>query len=500
MSRFKITIKFATYATIATACAISPSLYSGYMASIKPSGFELAFQDYYNLSRRAVPLHEFEESVLKMYNIAGSFKKEIIWEAVNKSGAVKEPNMAYKAAMATIEQSKANNTDGELFDAKYLRKNLFKDLTQKEAKDLSLYLIQRSSFGREVGIERNELKKESIHEKLTSEYLANAKKLGLIDSINPHQSNYDIEWVAGASRAGVMARLIYSSQIKAYVNIKYGTEILAGQRPIWAEIDGMMPELKNALMTIFYNKTPIDKMNATLTVGDDALRTTEGKEYILKLAESTHIRLDPDNPFIFYKSKEECPKGFFPGRHYPNYAKDETRRLTESTMSEDLAQMLNFDTNIIDTKKSNNHERPTTATTAADATQKFVTAIKEGKYGDQKEFIVLLDTNNPYIERQALKTQIEVDKILKESGLSTLGYKIKIEGVGFFSKQDYPVIKSEFAVLVATWYEATEGADSIKPLLYQSMDKSEIAPAPDVVELGFTLSGYFQHFFDEWLE
>ena len=54
------------------------------------------------------------------------------------------------------------------------------------------------------------------------------------------------------------------------------------------------------------------------------------------------------------------------------------------------------------------------ASTARDAAEKLVKDIIGGKYGDKREFKILLLTNNPYIERQTIATQREVDKVLKD--------------------------------------------------------------------------------------
>ncbi len=130
--------------------------------------------------------------------------------------------------------------------------------------------------------------------------------------------------------------------------------------------------------------------------------------------------------------------------------------------------------------------------------------INAGVYHYQKEFTILVVTNNPYIERQSQKTQIEVNKVLKASGLADLGYSVKVEGVGFQCKQDLPVIKSEFAVLVSVWFEYLNGSTNMTPLLFQSMDKTPISEVPYIEPEGFSISGLVEkmaiNFWDEILE
>ena len=74
----------------------------------------------------------------------------------------------------------------------------------------------------------------------------------------------------------------------------------------------------------------------SLPVGEDQARIAEGREYMQGLAARYNIRLNESSPFIQYKTKEECPPGYFPGRVYPNYAGGENRKLTETLMSQDL--------------------------------------------------------------------------------------------------------------------------------------------------------------------
>ena len=44
----------------------------------------------------------------------------------------------------------------------------------------------------------------------------------------------------------------------------------------------------------------------------------EGERYIESLAKDYGIKLNKAQPFIQYKTQEECPLGLFPRRFYPN--------------------------------------------------------------------------------------------------------------------------------------------------------------------------------------
>ncbi len=125
-------------------------------------------------------------------------------------------------------------------------------------------------------------------------------------------------------------------------------------------------------------------------------------------------------------------------------------------------------------------KRPNTSTTARDAALRFVDEIIQGKYGDQKDFTILFQTNNPYIERQGICAQREVNKVLLEKGLSAKGYIVKIEAVGFACKEDIATIHSEVGALVAE--KSNNAVDNLSPeantliknLLFQSRENIKI--------------------------
>jgi len=88
--------------------------------------------------------------------------------------------------------------------------------------DLLFYLAQ-NAFGRKSGQERNELSSQDWMKKYEELYFSNAKVLRLIDREVPELQSYDAAWIAGASRIGVMARLIdYHNTLSKY-NIKVGS-------------------------------------------------------------------------------------------------------------------------------------------------------------------------------------------------------------------------------------------------------------------------------------
>jgi hypothetical protein len=123
-----------------------------------------------------------------------------------------------------------------------------------------------------------------------------------------------------------------------------------------------------------------------------------------------------------------------------------------------------------------------------------------GVYGNKKEFVILFETNNPYIERQTIAAQRELDKVLKASKLDS---RIKVEGIGFKCKQDVATVHSELAALIAEKWKTATGEDiltkrSIEKLLFQTRDNSSITtPWPDMAEV--SAGSLVQDFFDDYL-
>lgn len=194
-------------------------------------------------------------------------------------------------------------------------------------------------------------------------------------------------------------------------------------------------------------------------------------------------------------------------RSYPNYAEGESRKLTEFLLSQDLLTtyvLSDQDTSIVNTKQDGD-KRPDTASTAHDAAEHLVQNIVVGEYGSKKEFTILFQTNNPYIERQTIATQREVDKVLRSHSLDQRGYVIKVEGVGFKCKQDVRAVHSEFAALIAERYKTVveDGVvrRPIKDLLFQTRDNAPLVdsiPTFDNYEV-HSLGELFQDLFDEHL-
>ncbi|CAF3946112.1 unnamed protein product [Rotaria sp. Silwood1] len=343
-----------------------------------------------------------------------------------------------------------------------------------------------------MGQERNELDSYDWMDTYADKYVKEARILRLIDRERPLLHNYDGAWIAGASRFTLSLRLIdYISYIVSKtITINGETLVLAGGRELWANIDGISPGVKEKLLQALFNNIDIDSLISSFSSHNESVLITEGKEYMLHLAEFYNIKLNSTQPFIQCKSKVDCPPDRSPNRIYANYATSEQLKLTETFMAQNLIRtylnitaVLNI--SIIDTL-AEAHIRPNTASTARDATDRYVKHIIAGHYGEKKDFVILFWTNNPYIERQTLSAQRQVNQVLQNNGLVKKGVRIKLEGVGFSNHESLTVVHSEFGALMSEkWRVAVAEIEqltgkkpkrNINDLLFQTRQNNATVP------------------------
>jgi hypothetical protein len=434
-----------------------------------------------------ISMEQQQEALLKIFQLAGYFNLSNLWHDLNCIGGIENIEKVFDETSAVVKYSKADQPDPTKFNAQYMRINLFKsnNMDLEDALDLILYMAQHA-FGRQVGQERYELVSPDWLVNYEDYYLEAVRLLRLIDREHPTLNEYDGCWIAGASRLALSQRIIdYNYYIHSKgIRINGETLVLAGEREIWANIDGISPTVHKKLLEISQKNIDIDTIHLPSSVNDDSDKIMEGKEYMMHLAQFYNIKLNPTKPFIQYTTKDECPLGRFPNRIYANYDDiNETSKLTETLLSQDLLRTysnININKiNIIDTL-SQDQIRPTTASTARDATERLVKHILAREYGYKKTFIILLCTNNPSIERQTLATQRQVNRTLEKYGLTEKDYQIKIEGVGFSSNRQMAIVHSEFGALITEKYKAAmdniEKPRDIHRLLLQTRDKNIVVP------------------------
>lgn len=417
----------------------SAKLYKA-LSSPEPSKFELA------ASKLGFSTTDQQEALLTIFYLAGYFKSEKLWQDLVNFNKRENPTDIFASIERVVAKAGANQDDHSKFDAKILRKGLFANVEIYDIQDIEDWLlyVAQNAFDRKVGVERYELTDTDWMVNHQGEDIEQARKLGLIDEIASASEKYYQIWITGASHDTLLARINY------YHKHKYlsdgGVLVLAGQRPLWGEIDGEK-----------YIKTLAESKN---------IKLKQGKPFI-KYGQKSEDN-EKSNPEIEYKDiidNKDLPEGYTTGRSYPNYANQEGGRLTESLMAEHLlesqwgvrtrSQKVNTNgAKVIDTKLVETGDRPNTANTAHDASACLIEKIQEQKNrgSEQKDFHVLFVSNNPYIERQKIVTQREVDASLANSGLKQEGYSIKIEEVGPESTATISVVHSELAALVAEKY------------------------------------------------
>jgi hypothetical protein len=432
--------------------------------------------DQYNTSSEKVG------ALLSILDMAGYFEESKLWHDINFVPSIPDKVVAYVEFAKALKLAKTNTG----LNAEILYKALEKDsLSAEQWMDLLLYITQ-NAFNRDVGRERNELVKQDWMTDHAEAYKNEAKKLGLIDRKRPLLEEYDQAWIAGTSRPEVLARIQdYKYTISKGIKIKSAEDvvILAGQRELWANIDGLTQKAKEALST--HDIIDIDLSDISIPAGEDAEIIAEGKDYLIYLAKKYNILYNINEQFVTYEKGDQIPNGLTDGRTYLNYAEGETGKLTESLMCKDLfSTHVTHKVKIVDTQNQGG-KRPDTTSTAIDAAKALVAKIKSGAYPAQKEFSIIYFSNNPYIERQTLATQRAVNKVLQKDEIGKQGYKINVEGVGFFCVEDVVAIHSELAALITEkWKNAhLEMLDldmdtHLQFLQFQSRDNATIIDTP----------------------
>ena len=470
-----------------------------YQETVQPSQYilaalELGFLGYKKGNGVNISMEQHQEALLKIFQLAGYFNLSSIWNDLNCIGSIPNIEKVFDEISCIMKYSHADQPDPRKFDATYMRLNLFQNdsFDLHDALDFILYMAQHA-FGRQNGQERYELVSPDWLTNNMDYYREIVRLLRLIDREYPTLSEYDSCWIAGAGRASLSQRIIdYNYYIHSQgIKIKGESLILAGEREIWANIDGIPPEMHEKLLETFQKNDDIDTLNFSSLLDDRYGTIMEGKRYMMDLARFYNIKLNASKPFVEYENQRECPQGRFPKRIYANYDDtNETMKLTETLISQDLLKTYsNHNTekiNVIDTR-AHKQDRPDTASTARDAAERLIRRILAGEYGEQKIFNILLCTNNPSIERQALAAQRQVDQMLEKYGLTEEDFQIKIEGVGFSCSQSLATVHSEFGALITEKYKHAiadiektlrKGPKrDIHRLLLQTRDKHIVVPS-----------------------
>ena len=211
---------------------------------------------------------------------------------------------------------------------------------------------------------------------------------------------------------------------------------------------------------------------------------------MIDLASKMGIEINDDEPIVMYRPEDDLPSGFRSGRTYLNYV-DPLKFLTETHMVYDVLDTLSEGTiKVSDTESSSDGRRPDTSSTARDYANAFIERIKSGYFDGQKEFIIYVQSNQPYVKRQTLTVQKEINRAIEESEIE--GLEIIAEGVGYgVGEISIKRTHSELGALISVKYQnafkekAIDSERSLKDLQFSTRDKletSELIPVfPKVV-------------------
>ncbi len=462
--------KFVFVLSLSLAAYLGYRGWETYRHHSSPFPFELASSELGSCGFAALQSKEGQENLLRMLILDGCFEQEKLWQDLHRIGVIKDPEKTFNHIYSSLLKVGVNpNSSGDT-DLALLRKNFLKgsSLDKEDAKDLILYMAQ-NGFNRKIGQERYEITKDSKVFNVDS-YLSAAKALQMVDRIEPKHQEYDQCWVFGASRPGLLKRLIDIEYVLCQKGIKITdkTYVLSGNRELWADIDGIDPESYRLLLKARQEKENLD--NVAFLPSNRQERIEEGKKYIrsLDLVTKGDGLINPAVPFVTYKLGES-PVGRFANREYPNYLKNGLK-LTEDLMAQDLVSNLGMNASIIFALGAEGR-RPDTFDTTIEACKTLIKDISLGKFGDKKEFRILCQTNNPYIERQTLVAKSSLSKALEEHQLS--GVQITIEGIGFAcgNSNSLETIRSELAVLISEVWKMDRAKNVQKGMLCKRQQK-----------------------------
>ena len=416
-----------------------------------------------NILEQSFGLSTQEKKVALLENlyIAGYLQDEKIWEAIflmqfDKDGnkinlwnkEENEINSAFFTIISDLHNSNSNQEDPDKFDATKLLNNFDKNKTlDKQAIENLIVYLSQNAFGREKGAERNEIQKQNWMDIHKDRYLKNAAKLGMIDEILPKDKNYTETWIMGAARNRLEIRIKYLKNLIDKEIINSGEiRLLTGERELWIEID----------------KINEDKQ--------------EAKQYILNLAKQNNIKTNKSEPFTIRNIADSS-------RTYLNYADNENRKVTETMMAKDIFNsVFGYEIyNIIDSKTDFGKSRPDTGTNAGDASEIIKERIKKEEIKNPK---ILIISNQPYCERQAINNKRIADSICN----SSIFFDFTGEEIGKENAEKMlQVIHSETACLLYEYF-ATQMENELRKvpvenLMYSTRNNEiEIDKMPNITE------------------
>jgi hypothetical protein len=385
-----------------------------------------------------------QQAVYNILRIAGYLETKALRAAIYRSEIFSDPEAVFRQL-----------SDPE----KFYKSNFCKtdDFAQ-----LLLYITQ-TAFDRTFGQERLELHKKPWMDEYKTDYFKYASKLGLTKEILPNfEIRYDASLVLGASRPGLYARL---TEMNFYLKQGLKTDmifVLAGERELWAEIDGFSPLVLEKFQEAISLGISVDQIifEDSLNIASDKIE--EGKGYIRSLADRLNIIYDTQKPFEIRNN-----------RFYLRVL--DGAKPTEATMAQDLMKEFPLIAlKVLDTKAYQNGERPDTVSTARHFAEQFVQSIIN-EQRPKSVYNILAVSNNPYATRQAIAVQRECDNALKIAQLNNI--KITVHGVGFKAQEEnIAVIHSELGALFSELFKNAYPEVNTEKLMFRTRKNDVIIP------------------------
>ena len=195
---------------------------------------------------RSVSAEEQHKAIIENFFLAGFFdhiKLETDITNLDKIAKVQGGATRFIVHINNCIQE-AINADGSL-DLDFVYDHLFADDSGVgSVSDLEDYILYcgQTAFDRQFMQERNELVKQNWMELYKDQYLKNAKLLGIYYNIPPQKQEYDETWIMGAGRLRTTTRVTDLRKLIAdgkVVEVGSKIRLLAGNRELWAEIDGI---------------------------------------------------------------------------------------------------------------------------------------------------------------------------------------------------------------------------------------------------------------------
>lgn len=357
---------------------------------------------------------EKQLALLENLQIAGYFEDKKIWQMVNliNYNSKDEKVFTWQSDEKIIFESIKKVVEASKGDTNILLNDLFEndDFSQQDVEDIIVYLGQ-NAFGRLVGQERNELGQNPLLEASRKKYLENAKKLGLIEAINPEQGErFDECWIQGASRLSVEPRMRYLKNLIDQGHEVGKIRLLTGERELWAQVDRKSGG------------------------GDLEEAVEEAKEFMINLAKKNNLKINRENSFL---EKYD--------RTYLNYEEGESGKVTETMMAKEIfCEVFGYEINnaqVVDSRADKAGNRPTTKSCAQDTYALLEQRISNNDFVKRKPKIMIV-SNQPYCKRQELAI---ANIFLEKAGKKEIA---EFKGVGEANGVGVTGIHSELGSLI----------------------------------------------------